>query len=191
MIRWALRALGLALLWLLCVALWVASSPFEAPEERADAAIVLGAAVIKDAPSPVFAARLDHAIALYKAGRVKALILTGGQSPDDTISEAAAGRAYVLARGVLHSAVKIEEVSRTTHQNLVQAQRLVEQNEISSVLIVSDPLHVTRGVMMTRSLGMKAGGSGAPGTRYRSWSTWLPLLLRETYFVHHFWILGE
>lgn len=43
----------------------------------ADAAIVLGAAVWGDRPSPVFRERIRHAVALYKQGKVERIILRG------------------------------------------------------------------------------------------------------------------
>ncbi|MGJ5635024.1 YdcF family protein, partial [Nostoc sp. CALU 1950] len=44
---------------------------------KADAAIVLGAAVWGEEPSPVFRERINHAINLYKNGSVKTIIFTG------------------------------------------------------------------------------------------------------------------
>jgi vancomycin permeability regulator SanA len=46
---------------------------------KADAAIVLGNAVRADGrPGPILEGRLEHAVALYRAGRVRAIIFTGG-----------------------------------------------------------------------------------------------------------------
>ncbi|WP_412675008.1 hypothetical protein [Aneurinibacillus aneurinilyticus] len=42
--------------------------------QAADAAIVLGAAVWNERPSPVFRERIRHAVALYKQGKVKFII---------------------------------------------------------------------------------------------------------------------
>jgi vancomycin permeability regulator SanA len=44
---------------------------------KADCAIVAGAGITEKSPSPVFTARLDHAIWLYQEGKVNSLILTG------------------------------------------------------------------------------------------------------------------
>src|SRR5215210_7062902 len=43
----------------------------------ADAIVVLGAAQYDGRPSPLFAARLDHAVELYRSGVAPRLILTG------------------------------------------------------------------------------------------------------------------
>ena len=50
--------------------------------EKADCAIVLGAAAWHNKPSPVLKERLNHAIGLYKTDRVRALVLTGGYGKD-------------------------------------------------------------------------------------------------------------
>jgi vancomycin permeability regulator SanA len=62
------------------------------------AAVVLGAAQWNGDPSPVLRARLDHALDLYHRGVVKRIILTGGVGDGDRISEAAAGKQYLLDR---------------------------------------------------------------------------------------------
>ena len=49
-------------------------------EQRpAGAIVVLGAAQYDGRPSAVFAARLDHAVALYLAGLAPYLVVTGGK----------------------------------------------------------------------------------------------------------------
>ena len=56
----------------------------------ADAIVVLGAAQYDGRPSPVFEARLDHAIDLYDAGVAPVLVVTGGKAEGDRTTEAAA-----------------------------------------------------------------------------------------------------
>ena len=154
-------------------------------------AIVLGAAVEIDTPSPVFAARIDHAIDLYQAGAIKGILFTGGRSPEDTLSEAAAARDYAIGEGVPTGDILLEDVSRTTHQNLTGALPVMQAAGASRALIVSDPLHLRRAVIMADDLGIDAKASATPSTRYRSWSTKAPFLLREVYFMHHYWVFGE
>ncbi len=54
-----------------------------------DAIVVLGAAQYNGRPSPVLAARLDHAIELYKDGYAPYLVTTGGKLEGDNYTEAA------------------------------------------------------------------------------------------------------
>ena len=52
-----------------------------------DAAIVLGAGIKQDQPSPVFRERINHGVNLYKEGVVKKLIFTGGLCQGQTYAE--------------------------------------------------------------------------------------------------------
>ncbi|MEP0191162.1 MAG: YdcF family protein [Erythrobacter sp.] len=187
----ALRLTGFVLAWFALIAGWIWFGPAESSEDSADAAIVLGAGVIGDQPTPVFAARIDHAIALHNAGRVEKIIFTGGKSPDDELSEAASARKYAIARGINADAILIEEQSGSTRANLVEAKVILETEKLSDALIVSDPLHLRRASLMAAELKIDAATSAAPTSRYQSFSTQLPFLLREVYFTHYFWILGE
>ena len=58
----------------------------------ADAIVVLGAAQYNGRPSPVFRARLDHALQLYREGLAPRLVVTGGVGRGDTMSEATVAR---------------------------------------------------------------------------------------------------
>ena len=151
------------------------------PDATADAALVLGAAVWGNEPSPVFAARLDHALALYRSGRVGRVLLTGGAAPAGR-AESAVGRDHLVARGVRPADLAVEDRSRTTWQNLV-CLRDTLAGPPPSVLVVSDPYHLRRAVGMARDLGFDARPAPTPTTRYRSWRSKGPFLVREVYFA--------
>jgi len=183
---------ALSVIWLAGVFVWVWIGPHETADKRADYAIVLGAAVDGDRPSPVFKARIDHAIDLWRVGTVSHIIFTGGKGQGDNISEAEAARRYAQDEyGVPTSAILVEDQSRTTMQNLVFAQPFNLGAEKGSALMVSDPLHLRRAMLMATDLGYEAYPSATPLTRYQSLSTKLPFAAREVYFLHHYWLLGE
>src|SRR6187431_3296689 len=68
------------------VQVWMASRRDEA--RPSDAIIVLGAAEYDGRPSPVLAARLDHAIQLYQDDIAPVIVVTGGRQPGDRFTEA-------------------------------------------------------------------------------------------------------
>lgn len=149
----------------------------------ADAAVVLGAAVWGDTPSPVFEARIEHAVDLYRTGRVPLLVFTGGQSPEDSLSEAVAAAWWAQARGVPAGAMACETTSRITEQNLSGTAQLARTRGLGRVLVVSDPLHLPRAVRMARDLGLDAAPSPTPTTRYRGVRSRAVFLAREVYFT--------
>lgn len=134
----------------------------------ANAAIVLGAAVYGERPSPIFRERINHAIRLYQDGYVQHIIFTGGVGHRDELAEAEVGRTYALARGVPATAVLIEITSTNTRQNLANAQTVAQQNGLDSFLIVSTPYHMRRAINIAHDLGMEAYSSPTRTIRWIS-----------------------
>lgn len=151
-------------------------------EAPADAAIVLGAAVWSSGVSPVFRERINHGIELYQKGKVRKLIFTGGQGNPGEPTEAAAARDYALQSGVPLQDMLIEQKSHTTYENILYAKQVADAQGIKKVLIVSDPLHMKRAVLMARDAGLLAEPSPTPSTRYQGLKSQLGLLAHETYY---------
>ena len=150
--------------------------------DRADAAVVLGAAVWTSEVSPVFRERINHAINLYQKGQVRKLIFTGGQGNPGEPTESAAARDYALQSGVPAGDILIEEKSHNTYENIVYAKQIADTNGISKVLIVSDPLHMKRAMAMAADAGFAAEPSPTPSTRYQGFKSQVGLLAHETYY---------
>lgn len=124
-----------------------------------DAIVVMGAAQYDGRPSPVFAARLDHAIDLFHAGLARWLIVTGGKQEGDRTTEAASARAYAVAKGVPDRAILAEDRSRTTLQSIRGVAALMRSEDLASAVFVSDPTHMLRVLRMASDEGIEAYGS--------------------------------
>jgi uncharacterized SAM-binding protein YcdF (DUF218 family) len=182
---------GLLLIWHVVLGYQIAAAGEPQSSGSADAAIVLGAAIYGNRPSPVFEERIRHGIALFKAGRVRKLVCTGGRGKGAAFAESTVARDYALARGVPAHAVFTEEASRTTKQNLVEARRLMRLHGLKSALIVTDPLHIKRSLRMAEGLGIAASPAPTPTSRYRSWRSKTGFLLREIYFYNVYLLTGQ
>ena len=156
----------------------------------AGAAMVLGAAVLGDEPSPVLVERLRHAEELYRAGDVGKIVVTGGLSPEDDLSEAEASRNWLEAEGIPPSDIVLEDRSRTTFENFELAKPILEQAGIRDVLIVSDPLHMRRAKLIADRTGISAEASPTRTSLYRSWDTIIPFLAREVWFMGQYLVFG-
>jgi uncharacterized SAM-binding protein YcdF (DUF218 family) len=148
----------------------------------ADAAVVLGAAVWGAEVSPVFRERINHGIDLYRKGKVRKLIFTGGQGNKGELTESAAARQYALKSGIPAHDIMIEEKSHTTYENILYAKQLADAQGVKHVLIVSDPLHMKRAMVMASDIGLMADPSPTPSTRYRGLKSQAELLAYETYY---------
>jgi uncharacterized SAM-binding protein YcdF (DUF218 family) len=125
----------------------------------ADAIVVLGAAQYDGRPSPLFKARLDHAVELYKAGIAPRLILTGGKATGDRTTEAASASAYAIDHGVPAGAILLDEHSRTTLESIRAVGALLRANDLDDAVFVSDRPHMLRVLRMAADDGIEAWGS--------------------------------
>jgi uncharacterized SAM-binding protein YcdF (DUF218 family) len=131
-------------------------------EQRpADAIVVLGAAQYAGRPSPVFEARLAHAVALYHEGLAKAFVVTGGKIPGDITTEAAVARQYAIDHGVPAASIIGEDQARNTLGSMRSVAALLEDHGLHSALFVSDPTHMLRVLRMAADLGIEGYGSPA------------------------------
>jgi uncharacterized SAM-binding protein YcdF (DUF218 family) len=145
----------------------------------ADAAVVLGAAVFRERPSPVLRERINHAILLYEQGYVETIIFTGGLGDRDSLTEAEVARQYALARGVPDEAILMETTSTNTAENLANTKSLAEAQGVHSFLIVSTPVHMKRALAMADALEMEAYTSPTRTIQWISWATKTRAFVRE------------
>jgi len=150
--------------------------------KKADSAIVLGAAVWGDKPSPVFEERIHHGIWLYKNGYVDKIIFTGGKGKNSKISEASVAKKYAIEHSVPEKDIYIEEQSTITQENIMFASEIAEENNISTVLLVSDPLHMKRAMLMCRDYNLTAYSTPTPTTMYKTAKSKLMFLSREVFY---------
>lgn len=125
----------------------------------ADAIVVMGAAQYDGRPSPLFAARLDHAIALYHEGVAPKIIVTGGKREGDRTTEADSARRYAIRHEVPEEAILAEDTSRTTLQSVRGVATLMEDARLQTAVFVSDPTHMLRVLRMAADAGIDAYGS--------------------------------
>ena len=129
-------------------------------EQRpADAIVVMGAAQYDGRPSPVFEARLEHAVELYRAGVAPRLIVTGGKQEGDRTTEAASARAYAIGHGVPRDAILVEDRSRTTLESIRGVRGLLRDHGLADAVFVSDRPHMLRVLRMAADEGITAYGS--------------------------------
>ncbi len=108
-----------------------------------DAICVFGAAEYDGRPSPVYRARLDHALQLYKRG-IAPLIITLGGDGGDAYSEGAVGRGYLIGKGVPGQDIIAETQSRNTEESARRIAVIARTNGLRRLVIVSDGTHLFR-----------------------------------------------
>lgn len=127
-----------------------------------DAIVVLGAAQYDGRPSPVFEARLDHAVRLWQSGIARSFVVTGGKLPGDRTTESAVARHYAVEHDVPAGAIFGENTAHNTLDSLRAVAVEMKQRGMTSAVFVSDPTHMLRVLRIARDLGIEAYGSPTP-----------------------------
>ncbi len=188
-LRWVWR-LALALVALAVVyvgvtfaqVLWASNQDDRA---EAGAIVVMGAAQWNGLPSPVLAARLDHAAELWEQGLAPVIIVTGGKQVGDVTTQGLTGYQYLRDLGVPDEAIRVEVEGTNSYEELSASALIVRNEELADdVLIVSSPYHAYRVDQIAREVGL------SPHVSPTETSSSLPSLARETAAVSLGRILG-
>jgi len=116
-------------------------------------AMVFGAGLNRDgSPSWVLADRLDGAIALYKAGKVKQLLMTGDQVGNIEVNSM---RNYAIKHGVPASAILGDNEGLRTYDSCYRA---INNFGITSAILVTQAYHLPRALYLCSSFGIDAVG---------------------------------
>jgi uncharacterized SAM-binding protein YcdF (DUF218 family) len=170
------------MIYILCniIAICSYSSVYE--NKQCDVAIVLGAATRDDGVSEVYKQRLNHAIKLYNDNYVKNIIVTVGKGNSNVFSDAFTARDYLISQGIPGEIIILEEESSITQENLENSKKIMDEKGYKTALVVSDPLHMKRAMLLAKDIGITAYSSPTQSSAYKSLGTKIPFVVRETFF---------
>ena len=138
--------------------------------------------------TPAYRERLDRAASLLTAGTVADIVLLGGRTGRDGPSEAEAGRAYLLARGLPAARIATEDTSRHTLENLLR-YRAAFGGGGRRVVLVTSRAHLARAGLMARDLGIEHELCAAEPV-WRATPAALASALAEAAFTH-WYVVGR
>lgn len=152
-----------ALGWFIWVYQQIAQVANEDQAQPADAIAVFGAAEYLGHPSPVFHARLDHAVELYRK-QIAPLVITlgGGSDKDSGLTEGGVGRDYLLASGIPFGNIIAETRSTDTEQQVHRLAAIARENKLKSIVVVSDDTHLFRIRELCKDAGLRVYTSPRP-----------------------------
>jgi SanA protein len=135
--------------------------PFETVPEQ-PVAIIFGAWVEPDGdPSPMLADRVQMGAKLYKAGKVKALLLTGDNHVE-TYNEPEAMRQYALTLGIPDSALVLDYAGFRTYDSCYRANAIFQ---VEQAILVTQGFHLDRALLTCNELGVESVGVAADVVR--------------------------
>ncbi len=147
----------------------------------APVAIVFGAGYNRRGLSPILADRVATGVALYKAGKVQKLLLTGDNG-EATHNEPEAMCQAALEMGVPRHAILLDYAGFRTYDSLYRARHVFG---VRNAILVTQTYHLPRALYTARALGLDAWGMSADR---RDYGSAMPrYLLREVLAAENAW----
>ncbi|USB34881.1 YdcF family protein [Paenibacillus sp. YPG26] len=120
---------------------------------KADAGIVLGAAMWGDVPSPGLRERLDQSLKEYRAGSFRYFIVSGGLNASRSRYTEAEGMAkYLKDHDVPAQAILLENEATNTYENLFFSREIMKRYQLNTAIIITHTFHGRRAKEMAESL---------------------------------------
>lgn len=157
---WFKRMAVFLLAWISIHIIYITIDGLRQYKGNADVAIILGNRVFEnDSLSSWLQGRVDAALDLYKAGRVKKIYASGGISKNDNdeplYPEGDAMRKYLLLHGVPAADVIADNEGQNTFLTAKDFIAWNQTHHFTSAIVVSQFYHITRSKYILRKLGFK------------------------------------
>ena len=171
---------------LFCVTTGLILANSAEPDGGADALIVLGGGIRGEQPTLTLKYRLDAAKGYLDRNPDTLVIVSGGQGPDEIVSEAEVMKNYLIRSGVDESRIIMEDLSSSTEENFRFSKRIIDERFGSGAKVVfaTTRFHVFRSELVAKKEGVPAEGIPAKGVWYITFNDYLRECIGITvYFV--------
>lgn len=134
---------------------------------KSDLIVVLGTKVSPEGiPSAGLAVRLNKAIEIYQQGYAPKILVSGGTGKEG-YDESLAMANFLIARGIPQEAVIQDGQGVNTRATAQNVYQYMQQQQLNSVIIVSQYYHIARTKLAFKHEGIKQIAHGSPP--YMSW----------------------
>lgn len=148
--------------------------------------IVLGCGIRGERVSVGLAKRLNKAYEYHLQNPDAVIIVSGGQGPQEDISEALAMKRYLMEKGVPEDRIIMEDKSTSTITNFKYSHEIMKEKGLpdDSVVFVTNGYHVYRGASYAKAEGLTVTHLGTDIIWYT-----IPMnYLREMLAVMKMWV---
>lgn len=152
------------------------------PEKNKDYIIILGCGLKKDGtPSNLLKGRIDRALdfrdrQIAETGKDLIFVASGGQGPDEVISESTSMKRYLMEHGIPEEQIIEEDRSTDTFENMrYSKEKIWAVDPTARVAFSTTNYHVFRSGLFARRVKMRAVGMGAK----TKWYFWPNAAVRE------------
>ena len=169
---------------------FIIRASFGNPEESADYLLVLGAKVNDNGPSLALRNRIDAAYDYLTAHPDTIAVLSGGQGPDEPMTEAQCMFDALVAMGIAPDRLWLEGQSTSTWENLKFTLALIEEKtgtRPERIALLSSEFHLCRAALFARECGLDTVGVPAKTTLF---FLKVNYFIREAVAIWHYYLIG-
>lgn len=154
---------------------------------ESDYVVVLGAGLRGERMTLSLKERAEKALECVKENKRSYMVLSGGQGPGESISEAEAVKRYLLENGVEEKRLLLEDKSKNTMENFRFSKEIIEKHsgktlDKVNVKVITSNYHVFRSNIIAKRQGYK-------NLKFNSNNT--NILLAPNYFFREFFALPK
>ena len=168
----------------------IIEASFGDPKETVDYLLVLGAKVRPDGPSVSLMDRIKAARDYLNAHPDVIAIVSGGQGPDEPMTEAKCMYEQLVALGIDPDRIWMEDKATSTWENMQLSLNLIEEKtgvRPKKLGILSSEYHLFRAQLFAEKCGIESVGVPAHTSRL---SQMINHFMREVAGVWHYILLG-
>lgn len=147
-------------------------------EKEIDFVVILGAGLQGEEPSKTLQGRLDAGLEFLLDNREIPVIVSGGQGPGETITEAEAMGTFLVENGVEKGRVYYESLSTDTNENLKFSSEMMTQLGVDKpkILIITSDYHLFRAKLLAEEYGLTPYGLGGDS----------PFFVKVNYYIREY-----
>jgi len=147
-------AILLGLLIIICAVMGVYGAYNNASYSE-DAIIVLGAGINGEEIGEALRLRLECAIDYHRKNPEAIIVVSGGQGPEEDISEAMAMERYLISNGVSPEIIIKEELSTSTRENLEYSKKILDGifEDNCEIAVITSRFHIYRATVIAKKAG--------------------------------------
>lgn len=121
--------------------------------------VILGAGLNGETVSLSLYNRLMAGIEYLEKYPDAKVVVSGGQGPYETITEAEAMRRFLVSRGINENRIWLEDLSTSTMENFKFSKRVIEEksgSSVSEITFITNSFHILRSKMLASRNGLRA-----------------------------------
>lgn len=143
--------------------------------------VIFGAAVRPDGtPGATLVRRVEGALSLARGETDRMFVATGGAGRHGP-PEAHVIRDLLVAKGIGHSAILVEDMASDTLESVLFCDRMLQRrDDVHTVVVCSSSYHTLRCGLLFRLLGYKVRvGKAEAELTHLGWPRWVAYVLKE------------